>query len=367
MKNIAIIYGGNSLEKDISVITGIQVMNNISKKYNIYPIYFNGNFYLQKYQKNLDKFLDKLNKNKNEVTFIDECLYQKKCRKAKFLTKIDCAVLCTHGSFGENGVIQGYLDINNIPYTSPNVFVSSICMNKFMSKQIFKSLKVNTIKGYLIKNFSELENIKDKLTYPIIVKPNSAGSSIGISIANNYEDLLDNYELALCYDKEVILEQALEDFKELNIAVYKDIEEIKTSEIEEVTFNSDIYSFNEKYLDSDNIKHVIPAEISQKNIEYLKKTSKCVYEKLGALGIVRFDYLLDNKTGKIYLNEVNTIPGSLAFNLVKSDEFLFENLLDTLIDMAINNKDTKKIEYKTNVLENFKQMQAMPKTAKNKI
>lgn len=356
MINLAVIYGGNSLENDISIITFLQTVKHIDKKYKILPIYLLNKMYIVNDYENIDSYINFNDKKAKEVFISNGYLYRKiNNHFIKKNCKIDVALLCTHGGNGENGALQGLLEINKIPYTSPNVLMSAIGMNKRVTKSIAKSIGINVLNGVSISNCDEIDLIESHLEFPVITKPMSQGSSIGISISKDINELMENLNVAFKFDTKVLIERALENFREFNIAVYKNSEDIVVSFIDEPVLWKDYLSFDDKYISGENIKHNYPADIPSKIQEYIKKTAKRVYEFLDGKGVVRLDYLLDLDTNKVYLNEINTIPGSLAFYLFKENSITFDKIIDDMINEAMEGfKKATKPTFDTKVLQNYK-------------
>lgn len=353
MKNVLLVMGGNSFEKDISIITANQVLNNIDiSKYNVFSVLLdNGLTYINN-PKNLSSFLSEKESKNHRAIIMDKKLYEVKKNRLIEKCNIDCALLCTHGGNGENGAIQGLLEIENIPHTSLNLKGSCICMYKSLTKCFLKKLGINQLKAISLKYNEPVEELCNQLDYPVIIKPNSLGSSIGINVVNNKDEFLNAIKEAFLLDDELIIEKALSNFRELNIACYKKDNEIILSEIEETKGMEKIYSFEEKYIDNDSkITKIIPANIPDVIAKKIRTNTEKIYNKLSGKGIVRFDYLL--KDNKLYLNEINTIPGSLAFYLFKG--ISFTDLISEQIEesILIFNKQKRDYVYKTNVIENY--------------
>ena len=364
MKNIVIMYGGDVVEHDISIITAIQTYNNIDKNlYNVIAVYINKNeFFILKNPTNIEYYLHFNRDLHKKVYFQNGYLLFNKILKKKI--KIDCILLTVHGGIYEGGSLQGYFDIVNIPYTSPNCLASNICMDKAISKVYFNSLGLQTV-DYMLINKSQynidsnvfLEKILHKLHYPIIVKPNDQGSSIGINIASNYEELITNIDTAFCYSNNVIVEQALVDFTEYNCAAVNTKLDIFVSEIEKPTNFKDYLTFENKYMDNIKLetKTEFPAKISVELAEEIKNVTETIVKSLNIKGVTRCDFLYDNITEKLYINEINTIPGSLANYLFKN-QFTFSELINLIIEDAIAEKQSNFTikQYQTSVLSNFK-------------
>lgn len=366
MKNIVVLYGGDSCEKDISVITGVQTIANIdTSKYNAYPIFWkDGEFYLPDKYSDINAYANKEYKAGKKVIFVNNELYIVKRNKLKFLAKIDCVLLCTHGGKGENGAIQGYFEVMGIPYTSPDVLASSIGMDKSICKKLCDNLELSILPYIVIDsdvykykiNFDEIES---NLSYPVIVKPSRQGSSIGINICKTRDELKEGLEVAFSYDSKVVIEKALTDFKEINCACIQDMGEIYTSSLEEPIGWQEFLSFEDKYMSgSKNIKmsksRIFPA-ILDKDIEnQIKAMTQKIYKALGCKGIVRCDYMIDNTDNKVYFNEINTIPGSLANYLFSDKDIKAKKIYSIIIDEAIRqSENVLKAEFSSDVLQYY--------------
>lgn len=349
MKNIAIFYGGNSYEKEISIITACQVMKNIDeKKYKIFPIFMDGNFKMLENPQNINTYRE--NYKAKDVAIAGKNIYAKKKNKLKFLANIDCAILCNHGGEGEDGRVEGFLDINNIPYTSANHKASVVGMYKNLTKAYLNENKIKNVKYlYLTKENRANVNL-ESLSYPCIVKPNSLGSSIGISVAFNKDELHTALDLAFELDSEVIIEKVVTNFKEYNIACIKDGDKVLESQIEEVKKEDNFLSFNEKYISNGENKRIIPANVNKLVEIKIREISKKCYQELNMKGVCRFDFIVDEKS-RVYLNEFNTIPGSLGFYLFKGLDF--KDLITIMIENAIKEKSDGLKIYSSNILKQY--------------
>ena len=348
--NIAVIFGGESVEHDVSVLTGLSVMKNLSKKYTIVPIYITHSGIWLTGKALLKNSIYEKQVQGNSCYFANNSL--ELCVKHWFKTTkvhIDCALLCLHGGLGEGGGVQGVLETNHVPYTSCGVGASSVCMDKVFTKLICRALLIDILPFVSgTKESIQSKVAENKLDYPLIVKPAHCGSSVGISIANNEADLGKSLELSCQFDDKILIEPKLGNFRELNIAVLVGNEKIEFSEIEEVICEG-IYDFEHKYKVS-NTKRVVPAEIDEAICAQIKHIVTLFCRECDIFGAVRFDFLLGDK---LYLNEVNTIPGNLAFYLWKN--LSYTKLLSILIENAIRRKNNKNhiTQIKTNLLNNL--------------
>ena len=365
-KKIALIFGGRSVERDISIITAFQTKTALdNQKYNVLPIYlYEGDFYTgdMKTIKDFAPFLPSA--NKKLVLFSGVfCLLKK--NKLTPLFKPDVVVNCCHGGEGENGTIAGILEYNGLPHTSPDLFQSALCMDKTESKVIFDSMFLNTAKSisffrheYENNVDAILEKIESKIKYPMIVKPSHLGSSIGISVAHNLEQLKSAIDIAIEFDDKVLVEHKLTDFVEVNCAVYKGRNGVVVSSTEQPLSKSDFLSFEDKYVAGkmSGGGHVIPAPIGDLNRQIEELTER-LYTQLGLKGVVRIDYLVDTEREKVYINEINTVPGSLAHYLFEKKGVSFEEMLDDIIEHVEAehlDKKSRVRNFSTGVLDNFK-------------
>ena len=339
MKNILLIFGGDSPESDVSVISGYQAYQNLDVcKYRIYPLYYiDGELYhIPTFDlKNIQNFKDN---EHNKTHIIDKRLCIFKRKKIKYLSDIiDCALVTLHGGGGEGGIMQGYLQQLDIPYTSCSVLSSAVALNKYFSKMIAKGLGAGVLDCIYLttdtyKN-TGVPTVDDKTNGErMIVKPNSMGSSIGITVAEptNISEAIEN---ALLYDTSVIIESCIKK-KEYNCAAFSYMGKLFVSDVEEIAAKGDVFSFEEKY-QSENETATI-CEQTELN-DKIKDLTEKLYRGFGLNGVARVDYLYDIESKKLYFNEINTIPGSLAFHLLNK-KFTYTEMLDMLIDDAIYTK-----------------------------
>ncbi len=365
MKNILIVFGGKSCEHDISVITGVLTTNSIDGTlYNKIPVYVNsdGEWFYSPFLNDLDWFKNKDYKKVNKVTLVlgENTLYSVRKNKLKKLFSIDCAINCMHGVNGEDGSLCGIMALSGIPLASPDTFTSSFSIDKDVTKIVLKGLNVNCLTYvrimkdcFFTKKDLAIKMVEKKFSYPVIVKPSRLGSSIGISVANNSQELEQALINAFSYDVKVIVERALKDVIEINQSAYKIGEEIRLSMLERPFMEKDILSFKDKYLLNKKLpKKEFPAKIDDKLKNEIYKTTEKIYRKCDFNGIIRIDYLICN--GVVYLNEINTVPGSLAYYLhcqsVKEFSFLLTSLIENAIKEFNQKKSLKKV-YLSGVLD----------------
>lgn len=377
--NVGVIFGGESVEHEISIISANQVINVLDKsKYNVIPIYISkeGVFYSGEALNNLDNFknLDSLKTKltKSILKRNNKTVALHKDKKSLFdtlIVNIDVFFPVMHGTKGEDGCIQGMLEILGATYVGCEPKAAANGQDKVFMKNILRDNKIRVVDfTWLYKSdyygFEEeaLNNIKQVLTFPVIVKPACLGSSVGISKAYNEEQLIDAIEEALKYDYKILIEKAVENLIEVNCAVIGDYTYQKTSVIEQVIQNDEILSFNDKYQNSSSkekgmasTNRIIPANISASLTKEIEEVSKKAFRVLNLAGNTRIDYLIDANTDTLYLNETNTIPGSLAFYLWDKVNLPFNEMCDEMIRGAIFHRREQELRvytFTSNVLYN---------------
>ena len=411
-KNIVIIYGSRSTEHDISILSALQIYNAIDKqKYNVDLIYVSHNFkwYTGKKLRDLSTYKEFDTKGLKEVAILpsSQYLYIKNMLGFRQYKKIDCAILSLHGKNGEDGTIQGLLELSQIPYTSSGVVGSSVGLDKNIMKQVFLQNKIPITKyvelcksDFDSKNYN-IQKIIKKVELPVIVKPNSLGSSIGISVCRTIDELIDGIKLAFLFDEKVLIEKLVQNLKEVNISVLGDGKDCIVSATEEVQNKGEFLTFEKKYLSSNfpnktqnkvknnqknskieaknsnfatkskkelefltnkvdsetqnnkssgtkngmqNLDRIIPANITKTQKKLIENLAKKIFIATNSKGVVRIDFMIDTKTQKVYANEINTIPGSFAFYLWEKCGITFDKLADRLIEIASNrNKEQEKL------------------------
>ena len=365
-KKIALIFGGRSLESDISIITAMQTLSNIDKSlFNVEPVYmYEGDFYVKKLD-SLDAFsaFNPIEHSK-AILYKGEFYTVKRNGLVKYF-KPDAAFICCHGGEGESGILQAILEYNGIAYTSPSVIASACGMDKALSKQLFEGMQLNTCPHEVVtrEEFEDdaertLQRLESFLTYPLIVKPSTLGSSIGITVAENHEQLDFALQVACRFDTKIIVEHKLTDFVEVNCAAFRDGDRIVLSDTEQPLTLNDFLTFDDKYMTNGKMSgggHVIPADIG--NLELIvKANTERIYRELDLNGVVRMDYLVDKVRNKVYINEINTVPGSMAFYLFEGQGIDFKALITRLIENAVNYQAVHRTpsKFKTEVLSKFK-------------
>ena len=383
---VGVIFGGESVEHEVSVISALQAIENIDKeKYEVVPIYISKakKWYTSSYLLDTKNYndIDELLKKCIEVCLVkidnEFVLKNVKGLFNKIVGYIDIALPIVHGMNVEDGTLQGYLDTVGIPYVGSKVLGSSIGQDKVIVKEILKSNDIPVVpylwfydNEFLNDSETILKRIK-KLGYPVIVKPASLGSSVGINYVKNDIVIEDAINEALEYDKKIIVEKAVPNLIEVNCSVLGNLDDSESSVIEEVISKNSLLTYDDKYINGNksskgmaSASRIIPANIGSDLTKKIQETSKEVFRVLNFSGVVRIDYLIDSKTKEFFVNEPNVIPGSLAFYLWKEMGITYKELLDNLITISIKDykdRNKKTTSFNTNILKNFNGVKGIKK------
>ena len=340
---LGVVFGGMSTENEVSCISGASVIKHLNKeKYNVFPIYIDkiGNWYKVKLE---DVEKSEELENKEHIENITE-----------YLKQMDVIFPVLHGLYGEDGTIQGLFELLKIPYVGCGVLASSVGMDKVYTKLIFEKANINQAKYIYIRKYNEkyiyideefnerileLEDIdkitNDKLRFPVFVKPSNSGSSVGINKAHNIEELKNAIVEAGKYDNKILIEEGIVG-KEVECAVLGN-EDVISSCVGEIKSADEFYSYDAKY-NNENSKTLIPAEISEENSKEIQKLAIKAFKAISGRGLSRVDFFIEDKTEKIYINEINTLPGftsiSMYPKLFEAVGISYEKLLDDLIELA---------------------------------
>ena len=346
MKKLCVIFGGESSEHDISIITGMQLFKNFYTE-EVEKIYFglDNKFYLASKVSDLKFFEEKEKIKLTEVIFYKGAVYKIGFRFKK-LFDVDCVINCCHGGVGENGDLAGFFEVNKIRCTSANSLSSHIAMDKNLTKQLVKDI-VPVVKGIKVakSNFDDAtKQIDESFSFDLIVKPNSLGSSIGVK-ACNIENYKDQIEAIFEMGDDALVEERVIEIEEYNQACFKTKEGLVLSAIEHPISKHKFLTFEDKYKTKSKTKgsdREIPANISPEIEEQIINYTSKIYEELNMNGVVRIDYIFDKSTNSVYFNEINTIPGSMAFYLYEPLGIDYITLVENLIENA---EDIKKFVY----------------------
>ena len=336
-KQLGVIFGSRSCEREVAIISAVQLMRHADpEKYDVIPVYLdeNGGWYTGEKLKDIHSY-QPFNPNMDGITkvFLDmtpgsgallavekgKGLFGK--TELKAVARADVFVIVMHGMNGEDGTLQGMLELANIPYTSAGVGASALGMDKILMKQFFRggNLPVLPSEWYTRSGFDKepetvLNDIEAKLGYPVYTKPANLGSSIGVSRAENRAELQEALTLAFEYDRRVLVEKGLNKPVELNCSVlgYDD-------EVEEGMAS---------------LHRVLPAPIEEELKERIQETSRKIFRMMDCKGVVRIDYMFDRESGSLFITEINTIPGSLAFYLWENAGTTYRKLIDRMVTLA---------------------------------
>jgi D-alanine-D-alanine ligase len=361
---LGVIFGSRTCEHDVSIISAIQLMRAVNRdKYDIYPIYisqkgewFTGNTL---YEMNTFTPFDPYGKGLHRVSLdltagSGALISYERIKgifgglKQVFWARLDCIIPVFHGLHGEDGSMQGLLELADIPYTSTGIVGSAVGMDKIIMKKCFRGDGFPVLPDCSILRSEWTDNseyligmIEQKLAYPVFVKPANLGSSIGVSRANNKGELVESIEIAFEYDRRLLIEKGLDHPIEVNCSVLGFDGEISTAVLEMPTSSGDLLNFSEKYLSSGgskgmaSLKRVLPAPIGDELTERIKGISKEVFRALDCKGVVRIDFMLDRFSDNLYITEINTIPGSMAYYLWVAAGMSYTELIDKMIGYAL--------------------------------
>ena len=376
MRKVAVFFGGKSCENEISVLTGVMVLNLLDKnKYKVFPVYVHtdGVGYTASGMFDVEFFREIQTKKMQRIFFEDGTMYamNQQKRRLKPIAAIDVALNCCHGGLGEGGGVSAMMEWNNIPLASPDILSSSVFMDKGMTKLILQSLNIPIVdyirvneEDYRKRGAFLLKRIEPKLKYPVVVKPARLGSSIGISLAHNEEELKTALEIAFALDERVLIEKYLINKTDVNCAAYMSHGEIIISEPEK-SFGDGIYSFEDKYIKSNTNSDKRSGKgasafaggsrrgssitpVTGVLRDKIRAYTRTVYKRMNLHGVVRMDFLLSE--GEVYLCEVNTVPGSLAYYLFCESLTDARRFLGDILEEALSEERKEKKILHTGIL-----------------
>ncbi|MCR5404896.1 MAG: D-alanine--D-alanine ligase [Butyrivibrio sp.] len=384
---VAVLFGGKSTEHEISIISAIQAIGSMNKeKYEIIPVYMtkNNDYYVGEFIDKIEEYthIPELLKKSTQVIWIKDgdrvnlSRYPMKKFGNNVITEVDLAFPIVHGTNVEDGTLQGFLATLGLPVVGCDVLSSAVGMNKYVMKTVLRDngIPVLDCKCYTWKDYEDVDGLVSQIeaafSYPVIIKPLNLGSSIGIKKASDREQLLEALELGFEFSKKILVEHAISELKEINCSVLGDYESAEASECEEPVNSDDILSFEDKYIGGGkggskgqksggskgmaSLKRKIPADITSEMRDRIRKMAVDAFRCLGCSGVSRIDFMIDKSTNEVYLNEINTIPGSLSFYLWEPLGMKYEHLLDNMIQLALKaDRENRKVVYtfETNVLE----------------
>lgn len=362
-KQLGVIFGSRSCEREVSIISALQMMRHADpEKYDVIPVYIdeNGGWYtgealkeIRTYQPfrpdqaGIRKVFPDMTPGSGALLALEKGKGIFGKEELKAVARVDVYVIVMHGMNGEDGTLQGMMELANLPYTSAGVGASALGMDKILMKQFFRGAGLpvlpsewTTRSAFERDEETVLSELEKKLGYPVYAKPANLGSSIGVSRAGNREELREALELAFAYDRRVLVEKGLNRPIELNCSVLGYDGETEASPIEMPLSGEDFLDFSEKYLASGGSKgmaslhRVLPAPIEDELRIRIQEMSREIFRMMDCKGVVRIDYMFDRESGNLYITEINTIPGSLAFYLWENAGMPYRKLVDRLVAIA---------------------------------
>ena len=377
--NVAVFFGGRSVEHEISVISALQAINAFDKdKYNIVPIYISkqGRWYTGPNLLEIRNYRDlkKVTEEAEEVfmrpEYGDFNLYKVNTglfsKKNPVVAELHVAIPVLHGTNGEDGVFEGLLETIGIPFAGCNTLSSANGMDKITMKMILREEGIPVVdyvwftdRQWNSDKEKWVERIEKKLGYPVIVKPANLGSSVGIGAAADRRELIEKIDNAEKFSQRIIVEHMIEQLKEINCSVLGDADDHQSSVCEEPIKTGKFLSYEDKYMGGTKTNagmqssdKRIPAELPEKVSEEIRHIAGETFRVLSCHGVSRIDVMIDEKDGQVYVNEINTIPGSLSFYLWEASGITFPQLMDKLVSLALSRKraiDRKTFTYDQNI------------------
>lgn len=374
---LGVFFGGRSTEHEISVISASQAMHAADReKYDVVPIYITkqGKWYtgdalfeVANYR-DIPSLLEKCTEVYMEPIYGDYNLYTKKKSlfKSPVLTTLDVVIPVLHGMNGEDGTFEGILDSTGIPYAGCDTLASANGMDKITMKMILQACDVPVVdyvwftdKQWFRQEAELIRKIEDHLDYPVIVKPANLGSSVGIGAAYNAQQLKERVADAEKYSTRIIVEHMVEHLQEINCSVLGDCDDYRMSVLEEPIKSGEILSYQDKYMGGTKgakgmqaSQKRIPADLPKDETERIQYLAGETFRALSCHGVSRVDVIVDRDDRKVYVNEINTIPGSLSFYLWKATGLPFDRLIDELVRLALKRhreQGQKTVSYDQNI------------------
>mgnify|MGYP002554157302 CR=1 FL=1 len=368
--NIAVFFGGNSVEHEVSIISGIQAIQNIDKeRYTVTPVYIakDKKMYIGKLLDNIENFknIGNVIKNSCPVFITNEngrCVL--KPENSSFLKKnkpiaIDVALPVVHGTNCEDGSLQGLFEVVGLPYVGCDVLASAVGMDKAVFKSVLKAANIPVLDCVVFssREFSEnmdltVQKLESQIGYPLIIKPANLGSSVGISKVENKNELIDAISYAAEFTNKILAERAINNLREINCSCVGYLDEFEASCAEEPIMHDKILSYKDKYLSGDkngksgskgmtSLSRKLPADLDAYTQKEIERLTVETFKAINGHGVARIDFLMDAENNEIFVNEINTIPGSLAFYLWEAKGIKYKELLTRLINLAFKRKREK--------------------------
>lgn len=364
--NLAVFFGCSSVEHEVSIISAVQAMESMDReKYSVIPIYVtkDGDMYTGQQLCTMKNYKDLpgLLRSCTRVTIARErgSVVMRETEasffKRKPLAVLDFAFPVVHGTNCEDGTLQGYFELLGLPYAGCGVLASAVGMDKAVFKHVLAAhgLPVLPCVTFTARRWSEdkapiLEKIQKAIGFPCIVKPVNLGSSVGISKAEDAARLEEAVSLAASFAKDILVEKAVGSLREINCSVLGDADDCQASVCEEPVMSDEILSYQDKYLSGgskadktsgskgmSSLKRRLPADISPEKTAEIQEYAKEAFQAIDGAGVARIDFLMDTADNdRVYINEINTIPGSLAFYLWEATGLPYRQLIDRLVELG---------------------------------
>ena len=385
---LCVLFGGKSVEHEVSVISALQAIASLDpEKYDVIPVYITkeNEFYTSFECSMIEEYKDipALIKKSTRCVFLNTegrvrlMCYPFKKFGSSLISEIDVAFPIVHGTNVEDGTLQGYLKTLGLPFVGCDVTASAVGMDKYVMKTVLKENDVPVLDclrfyaGALSEMDETVAKCESKIAYPMIVKPVNLGSSVGISVAHNGQELRSSLEDAFQFSAQVLVEKAITNLKEINCSVLGDTSKAEASECEQPAKSDEILSYKDKYVSGSggskgakgaksggskgmaSLARKSPADITPERREEIRSLAVKAFQVLGCNGVSRIDFMIDEDTDTVYLNEINTIPGSLSFYLWEPLGVPYKELLDRMIELSLKRKREEEsihFSFDTNIL-----------------
>ena len=378
---VAVFFGGRSVEHEVSIISGLQAYAALDRtKYDVLPVYISkdSRFYTGEHMGDIDSYKDMkacLGKAARVLLVPEDgrvllVRYPMKKFGRSVLGAFDVAMPVVHGTNVEDGTLMGLLEMLGVPYTGCDLTSSAAGMDKYLMKAALKQAGVPVLdaavlsaREYMLDPAAGCARVEGRFPYPVIVKPVNLGSSVGISYAGDRAALEEAMDNAFGFASRVLVEPAVPNLREINCAVLGDADEAEASVCEEPVTSHEILDFSDKYLNNadsaksagmSSLKRRLPAELPEGMTERVQELAVQTFRALGCAGVARVDFLNNRETGELWVNEINTIPGSLAFYLWEAAGLPFAAMLDRLIELSFKRKREREaltFTYASNILD----------------
>lgn len=378
---VGVIFGGKSVEHEVSVISGLQAYNAFDReKYEPIAIYLTkeNELYIGELIADISNYknIPELLKKSTRVFFmcnggkVQLIRYPQKLMGNQVAAEIDVAFPVVHGANVEDGSLQGFLKHYNLPYAGCDVMASAVTMDKYVMKTVLKDHEIPVldcvtanVKEYQASPEQVFGRVEGRISYPVIIKPVNLGSSVGIKVARDRKELEEALEYAFTFGAKVLIERAIMNLREINCAVLGDYEEAAASECEEPISSDEILSYEDKYVAGGKsgsegmrtARRELPAKLSREQREEIREMAVRTFQALGCSGISRIDFMIDKDSGQVYVNEINPIPGSLSFYLWEPLGKPYAQLLDDMVKLALKREREEKsmlTSFDSNILQN---------------